>query len=46
MMDHLINPTLNESFFLTKVYHVNGTTGQDGGVMYKELEREKKRDER
>lgn len=36
-LDHIFYPLLNESGFITEVYHVNGE-GEDAGVVYSEMQ--------
>ena len=36
-LDHIFYPLLNESGFITEVYHVNGE-GKDSGVVYSEMQ--------
>ena len=36
-LDHILFPLLNESGFVTEVYHVNGDA-EDGGVVYSEMQ--------
>ena len=43
-LDHIFFPLLNESGYVTEVYHVNGE-GQDGGVVYSEMQSVENEDE-
>mmetsp|Transcript_12821 Transcript_12821/g.26017 ORF Transcript_12821/g.26017 Transcript_12821/m.26017 type:complete len:1025 (-) Transcript_12821:1513-4587(-) len=36
-LDHILNPTLTESGFVTEVHHINGD-GEDAGVVYSEMQ--------
>jgi Zn-dependent M16 (insulinase) family peptidase len=43
-LDHIFFPMLNESGFITEVYHVNGE-GEDAGVVYSEMQSVENEDE-
>ncbi len=43
-MDHIFFPLLNESGYVTEVYHVNGE-GEDSGVVYSEMQSVENEDE-
>ena len=43
-LDHIFFPLLNESGFVTEVYHVNGE-GEDAGVVYSEMQSVENEDE-
>ncbi len=43
-LDHILNPLLNESGYITEVYHVNGE-GEDAGVVYSEMQSVENEDE-
>lgn len=43
-LDHILYPLLNESGYITEVYHVNGE-GEDAGVVYSEMQGVENEDE-
>lgn len=43
-LDHILYPLLNESGYVTEVYHVNGE-GEDAGVVYSEMQSVENEDE-
>lgn len=43
-LDHIFFPLLNESGFVTEVYHINGE-GEDAGVVYSEMQSVENEDE-
>lgn len=43
-LDHILFPLLNESGYVTEVYHVNGE-GEDSGVVYSEMQSVENEDE-
>ncbi|WWC71010.1 uncharacterized protein I206_104963 [Kwoniella pini CBS 10737] len=36
-VDHILHPTIDDSGFVTEVYHINGA-GEDSGVVYSEMQ--------
>lgn len=36
-VDHILNPLLTDSAFVTEVHHINGD-GEDSGVVYSEMQ--------
>lgn len=43
-LDHILYPLLNESGYITEVYHINGE-GEDAGVVYSEMQSVENEDE-